>query len=100
VLVASGYSLMLLALFHLIIETIGLRLWAQPFVWIGMNPITLYMIDNVFEDGIKKIAERLVGGQLNSYFGNYGQLAIAAAYMLVVFAIARFLYVRKIFLRL
>jgi predicted acyltransferase len=100
VLVASGYSLILLALFHLIIEVIGLRLWAQPFVWIGMNPITLYIIDNVFDDGIEKIAKRLVGGQLNTYFGDYGQLAIATAYVLVMFAIARFLYVRKVFLRL
>jgi predicted acyltransferase len=100
VLVASGYSLLFLALFHLVIEAIGWRFWARPFVWIGMNPITLYLIDNVFDDGIEKIAKRLVGGQLNGYFGNYGQLALAVAAMLVVFAIARFLYVRKIFLRL
>lgn len=100
VLVASGYSLLLLALFHLVIDAIGWSFWARPFIWIGMNPITLYMIDNVFDEGLEKMAKRLAGGQLNGYLGDYGQLALAIAYMLIVFAIARFLYVRKIFLRL
>ncbi len=98
VLVASGYSLLLLAFFHLVIETWNLRLWARPFVWIGMNPITLYMIDNLVD--IDKIASRFVGGQLNANFGAYGPAAVAAVGMLIMLAIARFLYVRKIFLRL
>jgi len=98
VLVACGYSLLFLALFHLVIEAWGWRSWAKPFVWIGMNPITLYMLDNLVD--IEKIAKRLVGGELNGYFGVYGHLAVAVVEMLIIFAVARFLYVRKIFLRL
>ena len=99
VLVACGYSLLFLAFFHLVIETWGLRMWAQPFVWIGMNPITIYMIENLVDLG--SISKRIVGGQLNRYFTPSGQQLIEAVVaMLVVFAIARFLYVKKIFLRL
>ncbi|WP_435008723.1 acyltransferase family protein [Tundrisphaera lichenicola] len=98
VLVACGYSALLLALFHLVIEVWGWRGWAQPFVWIGMNSITIYMLAELVN--IEGIARRFVGGDLNKYFGPYGPLAIAIVAMLIVFAFARFLYQRKIFLRL
>ncbi len=99
VLVACGYSLLLLAFFHLVIETLGWRFWAWPFVWIGMNPITIYMLENMVDIG--RIAKRLVGGELNShYFGIYGPVVVNAVGLLIMIAVARFLYVRKIFLRL
>jgi len=98
VLVACGYSSLFLAGFYLIVDVWGLRRWAAPFVWIGMNPITIYMLDNLVDVG--KIAERFVGGDLNRLFGNYGQLAVALVGLLITFGVARFLYQRKIFLRL
>jgi predicted acyltransferase len=98
VFVACGYSLVLLAVFYLLIDMWNLKLWARPFVWIGMNPITLYMIENLVD--LEKLAKRFVGGELNTYFGIYGPAVIAAVSMLIMLAIARFLYLRKIFLRL
>ncbi len=97
VLVACGYASLLLALFHLIIDAWGWRKWSLPFVWIGMNPITIYMLDNLLE--IDRLARRFVGGDLNKLFGVYGPLVVAVAGVLITFAIARFLYVRRIFLR-
>ena len=49
-----------------IIEVWGWRRWALPFVWIGMNPITVYMFHNLVDVG--KIAERFVGGDLNKFY--------------------------------
>ena len=99
VLVAGGYSCLLLAAFHLVIECWGWRGWAQPFVWIGMNPITIYMIHDVVDVG--QIAQRFVGGDLSKlYLGRYGELALALVEMAITFGICRFLYRRKIFLRL
>jgi predicted acyltransferase len=98
VLVACGYSCLLLAAFYLVIDVLGWRGWAAPFVWIGMNPITIYMLDNL---GLfDTIARRLVGGDLQRHLGTYGPLAQAVVGLLLVFAVARFLYRRKIFLRL
>jgi predicted acyltransferase len=97
VLVACGYASLLLAGFYLIIDTWGWRQWAQPFVWIGMNPITIYMLDNILE--VDKLARRFVGGDLNKMLGVYGPLAVAVVGVLIMFAIARFLYARRIFLR-
>ena len=43
VLVAGGYSAMLLGLFYYVIQMRKKTWWCQPFVWIGMNPITIYL---------------------------------------------------------
>jgi predicted acyltransferase len=99
VLVACGYSCLLLGVFHLVIEGWGWRAWAQPFVWIGMNPITIYMIHNLVD--IDAISKRFVGGDLSKlYLGHYGDLAAALVGITITFAISQFLYERKIFLRL
>jgi predicted acyltransferase len=99
VFVACGYSCLFLAAFHQIIEVWGLRKWAIPFVWIGMNPIAIYMFHNLVD--VEAIAQRFVGGDLNKlYFGRAGELIVGAAGLLIVFGVARFLYQRRIFLRL
>lgn len=99
VLVAVGYSSMFLGVFYLVVDVWKYQKWAQPFVWIGMNPITIYMIHNLVD--LEKISRRFVGGDLNElYLGRYGDLAVALVAMAITFGICRFLYQRKIFLRL
>ena len=99
VLVAVGYSTVLLGLFYLVVDVWKYRKWAQPFVWIGMNPITIYMIHNLVN--IDRIARRFVGGDLNKlYLGRYGDLAVALAGMAITIGICRFMYQRRLFLRL
>jgi predicted acyltransferase len=99
VLVAAGYSSILLAVFYQIVDVWKYRKWAQPFVWIGMNSITIYLIHNLVD--IEGIAKRFVGGDLSKlYVGNFAELALALVSLAITLAICRFLYVRKIFLRL
>jgi predicted acyltransferase len=98
VLVAGGYSCLFLAAFHQVIEVWGWRRWAQPFVWIGMNPITIYLVHNLVD--LKKIALRFVGGDLGACLGRGADLAVTIVVMAISFWICRFLYRRKIFLRL
>jgi predicted acyltransferase len=99
VLVAAGYSSMLLAVFYLVVDVWKYRKWAQPFVWIGMNPITIYLISNLVDVG--QIAQRFAGGDLNKlYLGRGGDLAVALVEVAITFGICGFLYQRKIFLRL
>jgi predicted acyltransferase len=98
VLVAGGNSCLLLAAFYLIIDGWGWRAWAQPFVWIGMNPITIYLISSIVDIG--PIERRFTGGDLRKlYFGHAGELIGALTGLLLLFALARFMYQRKIFLR-
>jgi len=103
VLVAGGYSAMLLACFHQLVEVWGWRRWTAMFVWIGANPITLYLADNLI--GFERLARRFAGGDvrrlIESNLGTgTGDLVIAIVAVLLATALAWFLYRRKIFLRI
>jgi predicted acyltransferase len=116
VLVAGGYSLILLGVWHQIIDVWDCKRWAWVFVWLGANAITLYFINNVTAD---EFALRFAGGTVSTFElfatrfvgGDFAALldrtitpgtGIFAVRLLgVAFAIllALFLYRRKIFLR-
>lgn len=103
VLVAGGYSSILLGLFYQVIEVWRYQKWAMPFVWIGMNPITIYLLDNILN--FEKLAARFVGGDIKNFLDagvmkGFGDLMIQVVALGICFAIVRFLYLRKVFLRL
>lgn len=106
VLVAGGYSAMLLAAFYWVVDVKGWRKWCQPFVWIGMNPITLYLTSNFLGGlGYHKLATRLAGGPVKQFFDTHlaagcGELMISLTGVLLFLWFAWFLHRRKIFLRL
>jgi predicted acyltransferase len=97
VLVAGGYSCLLLAAFYQIIDVWKFQKWATPFVWIGVNPITIY-VGGRFID-FEAMAKLFVGGPVNAYLGRYGELVLAMTTLAFGFLFLRFLYRHKIFLR-
>jgi predicted acyltransferase len=98
VLVACGYSAILLAIFLQVIDIWKFQQWAQPFVWMGMNAITIYIVANVVN--FHKLAARFVGGDVSLFLGNYAPLIQALVSTAFAFCLVHFLYRRKIFLRL
>ena len=98
VLVAGGYSCLLLAAFFQMIEIWQWRRWCTPFVWIGMNAITIYLVFNLLPLG--PIAERIAGGPVEHALNPWGELVLSLVVVGLMFALVRFLYQRKIFLRL
>lgn len=103
VLVAGGFSLLLLSLFYWIVEVRRMNRWCLPFIWIGMNPITLYMASALL-GGFDGLATRLVGGSVRSFLDAHvaagcGDLCIAATGIVLFLGLARFMFNRKLFLR-
>jgi predicted acyltransferase len=98
VLVACGFSALLLAGFYQIIEIWEFRKWAMPFVWIGMNAITIYVAASIVN--FRKLAGRLVGGDVKNLLGSYSDLVLSLVTLVLVFWMVRFLYQRKVFLKL
>jgi predicted acyltransferase len=98
VLIACGYSAILLAIFYQVIELWNCRKWTQPFVWLGMNAITVYIVGNIV--GFRRLAERFAGGDIKVFFGDYSELVLALITTAFAFWLVYFLYRRKIFLRL
>jgi len=101
VLVAGGYSALLLGLFYLIIDVWKIRFWTAPFLWIGMNAITLYLIWHIVE--FQKLAALFVGSESSEFgkhvFHGWADVVNSALALVFILIIARFLYKRQIFLR-
>ncbi len=98
VLVACGYSALLLALFHQVLEIWRRRTWALPFVWIGMNALTLYLVAGVVN--FRRVADRFVGGDVKVGLGGFSDLALSLVSVAFALWLANYLYRKKIFLRL
>jgi predicted acyltransferase len=102
VLVAGGLSGLAMASFYLMIDVWRIRSWAAPFVWVGANALTVYLVCNVVDMG--ELARRFTGGSVTAWLDGVrpglSGLAVALASILLCVGLARFLYRRGIFLRL
>ncbi|MHC5183516.1 MAG: acyltransferase family protein [Planctomycetota bacterium] len=99
VLWAAGWSFLLLALFYWLTDIKGWQKWASPFVWIGTNSITIYMVVSIVD--FYGLANRLVGEDIATLIGETGTVFVSnTIQMLMVLLFVRFLYKKKIFLRL
>jgi predicted acyltransferase len=102
VLVAGGWSCLLLAGFYYMVDMRRWRGWCRPFLWIGMNPITLYLLSALVD--FHGLATRLAGGSVRAWIDAHiaagaGEFTIALVSLALVVALAGFLYRRNIFLR-
>jgi predicted acyltransferase len=92
VLVAGGWSAILLGVFSWIVDGLGWRAWCTPFVWVGANPISLYLASGM--GAFRAVNERLVGGLPK----DMRWIATITAFALMLMT-ARWLYRRGILLK-
>ena len=96
VLIAGGFSLLLLALFYTIIDVIGLRRWAFFFVVIGVNSITIYVASKIVR--FPEISQFLFGGAAR-LSGSFGPVLLAIGTLILEWLLLFHLYRNRIFLR-
>lgn len=93
VLLSAGWSCLLLALFYWLIEVKGWRTWTPPFIWVGANPIVLYVLGGM---GLfRTVSERLVGKPDPTG----GWLAATVSFAAVIL-LARWLHRKGVFVRI
>jgi predicted acyltransferase len=102
-LVAGGWSVLLLAAFYYVVDVRKWRRWCRPFVWIGLNPITLYLATALIDFG--RIAQHLAGGDIARFLDLHfvpgtGELLLATLTLGLLVGLAGFLYRKGIFLRI
>jgi predicted acyltransferase len=101
VLFTCGISSIALGLFYWIIDVKQIRAWAKPFIWIGMNAITIYVVAHLVS--MAGLARRFVGGEIAIWFNGIhvglGDFIPAVGGLIFSILFCRFLYKRKIFLR-
>jgi predicted acyltransferase len=96
VLLTSGISFLLLTLFFWIIDIKGYQKWAFPFIVIGLNPITIYVAQGIFDFGI--IANIFIHGFIDN-MGSFKPVFFQFSVILVKWFFLYFLYRKQIFLK-
>jgi predicted acyltransferase len=101
VLVAGGWSLLLLAAFYGVIDVLRWRRWAFVFVVVGVNAITIYVVprfldfdlaSRFFLGGVYSVADGLIPGAFLPVASALGTLAFQWLFLF-------YLYKRRLFLR-
>ncbi len=98
VLFAGGWSLILLALFYLVIDVWGYKKWTLPFVVIGLNSITIYMLNSGIID-FEQMGRYFFGGLANQFSELAQPVIIASGAVLCMWTLLYILYKNKIFLK-
>jgi predicted acyltransferase len=97
VLWVGGLSLLLFSLFYLIIDVWNLRKWAFFFVVIGMNPITIYLVQHIVN--FRSATRFFFGGFSAILPENWTPFVEAVGITAISWVLLYFLYRKKIFLK-
>lgn len=97
VLVAAAYSLGLFALFYWVIDVKGWIGWAHGFEIIGLNSITIYLLQRIVS--LESANEYLLAGLAGKLSLEWGAVLLAAGYLAISWLLLYFLYKKKTFLK-
>ena len=97
VLLTAGWSYLLLATFYLVIDVWNMRTWAQPFVWIGMNSIAIYMLANLVR--FSSVVRRVVHQGVLDTIEPWGDLLVTLLSLMIAVGVCYLLYRKRIFIR-
>ncbi|MCH2374535.1 MAG: DUF5009 domain-containing protein [Planctomycetes bacterium] len=98
VLFAGGWTFLMLGTFYVVIEMWGWTRWAFPFVVVGMNSITIYLMSLLLKGWISQRLTAHLGEQ--TFAGTYGPFFLSALVVFCLWLVCWWMYRRKIFLRL
>jgi predicted acyltransferase len=96
--VVAGYSVAMMALFYWIIDVKGWRTWATWFRVIGLNSITIYMLQRIVKVG--DVTYFFVGGLEGLFPKPWPSIIQYAGLLAVNWLILYFLYRKKVFLKI
>ncbi|HPT22051.1 MAG TPA: DUF5009 domain-containing protein [Bacteroidales bacterium] len=94
----GGLSLLLFAIFYLIIDVWGYKKWSFFFVVIGMNPITIYLAERIIN--FSSASDFFFGGFAAIMPESWGTLINGIGITTVAWVFLYILYKKKIFLKI
>lgn len=101
VLFSGGWCYIILAVFHALVDGLGLRRLVFPLIVVGMNSITAYLIAHTIEGFLGNSLKIHLGPDVFKGFGpDYEPVVQGAAVLLLMWLILFWMYRRKIFLRI
>ena len=101
---STGWAFLLLALFYAVIDVARWRAWAMPLVVVGMNSIAVYCLSMTMKPWVSGTVRRHAGQGYGDPYGALGPAFVpmleATAFLLFCWAVAWWMYRRKIYLRI
>ncbi|MEX2285689.1 MAG: DUF5009 domain-containing protein [Planctomycetaceae bacterium] len=98
---STGWALLFLALFYLVIDVWKFQWWAWPGVIVGMNSIAIYVAKEAADGWIHKTLQTHLGPDVFKLFGEtYEPLAQRLAVLVVLWLMCWWMYRRRIFIRI
>jgi predicted acyltransferase len=95
----AGWSFLALAGFYGVIDVLGWKWWAFPFVVVGMNSIAIYCMAMLLRPWLVETIHRHFGPNVFTY-GAYEPIIKNAVVVLLLWLVCLWLYRRRIFLRI
>ncbi|MES2775542.1 MAG: DUF5009 domain-containing protein [Bacteroidota bacterium] len=95
---AGGWSILLFALFYVVMDVGGFKKWAAAFVWIGMNSILIYIAAHGLVN-FESTSQFLFGGLIKKAPAVYQSAFLWIGVALIQLAALYFLYKKKWFLK-
>jgi heparan-alpha-glucosaminide N-acetyltransferase len=98
---AAGLTCWMMLFFYIVIDIIGWRGWAFPFVVVGVNSIFIYFSSGVLNGTLKGLLKPFLFHSLDPQgpLGPWGPVALAIAITLMQWLLCLFLYRHRIFLK-
>jgi predicted acyltransferase len=93
---AGGWSFLLLALFHVVIDVARWRGWAYPFLVIGANALLAYVLDVILYAELKGCSAMFLPSLPST---PYTDLLVPTCEIVLLWLILWCLYRRRVFLR-
>ena len=97
VLVAGAYSLALFAAFYWIVDVKMWRSWTFPLRVVGMNAITIYLLQRIVD--FDAISRFFLGGVVGLLPQESGAALISMGHLAICWLVLCFLYQKKVFLK-
>ena len=98
VLYAGGWSLIFLSVFYLVIDVWKFKKWTFPFIVIGLNSITIYMLNSGIMN-FEQMGRYFFGGLAGMFSEAAGQVVIVSGSIICMWLVLYILYRNKIFLK-
>ncbi len=95
---AAGWTCWMMCVFYVLIDIIGWRGWAFPFVVVGVNSIFIYFSSGILNGTIRDVLKPFTFYPLRE-LGPWGPVVLATLVMCVQWVLCLFLYRRRIFFK-
>lgn len=97
-LIAAGWTCWMMCFFYVVIDIIGWRGWAWPFVVVGVNSIFIYFSSGILNGTIRDLLKPYTYFWLRD-LGPWGPVVLATAVMFMQWLLCLFLYRHRIFFK-